>query len=298
MPPLEFDVRDSRLLDVIAPDAELEIALSGFQFTEGPVWHPTDHHLMFSDIQGNTIYRWAPGGDLQVFRVNSHLANGNTYDRQGRLLTCHHGTSRVTRTESDGSVTILAAHYNGQQLNSPNDIVVSRDGAIYFTDPPYGRSESHGIPREQELDFYGVYRLDPVSGDLTLLVDDFERPNGLCFSLDETQLYIDDSARHHIRVFDVQADGTLANGRIWAETSREGHGVPDGMKIDSAGMLFACAAGGVHVFTSDAVCLGVIHIPEHAANFCWGDADLRTLYITASTSVYRLRMQQAGVPLF
>jgi gluconolactonase len=295
---LSLDVRDDRLLGVIAPDTKLEVALTGFQFTEGPAWHPYEQKLTFSDIIGNTIYRWHPGEDPVIVRLNSHLANGNTYDREGRLLTCHHGTSCVTRTEADGQRTVLASHYQGRQLNSPNDIVVRHDGSIYFTDPTSGREERYGIPREPELPFSGVYRLDPESGELTLLVDDFDRPNGLCFSPGESQLFVNDTARFHIRVFDILPDGTLANGRLWAETTGNGIGVPDGMKFDAAGMLYVCGPGGVHIFAPDTTCLGVIMIPEQAANFCWGAPDLCTLYITATTSIYQVRMNHPGWKLF
>ncbi len=295
---VELDIRDRRLLEIVAPDAELEQHLTGFKFTEGPIWQPVEQHLRFSDIIGNSIYQWSETAGLKDIRPNSHLANGNTYDRQGRMLTCHHASSRVTRTEPDGSVTVLASHYQGKELNSPNDIVVKRDGMIYFTDPPAGRMERVGIPREQELPFAGVFRLDPNTGELTLLADDFAFPNGLCFSLDEQQLYINDTRRFHIRVFDVLADGTLANGRVFSETTGDGAGVPDGMKFDSAGNLFCVAQGGVHVFLPDGTCLGRMFIPEQATNFIWGDADLKSLYITASTSVYRLRVEVPGLPLF
>ncbi len=295
---VQLDVRDSRLLDIIAPDTDFVRHLTGFKFTEGPIWHPSEQHLRFSDITGNSIYQWSAAAGLQDIRPNSHMANGNTYDRTGRMLTCHHASSAVTRTEPDSSVTVLAAHYAGKQLNSPNDIVVKRDGMIYFTDPPAGRMAFVGIPREQELPFAGVFRIHPETREITLLTDDFVFPNGLCFSLDERQLYINDTRRFHIRVFDVLADGTLANGRVFAETTGEGAGVPDGMKFDSAGHLFCVAQGGVHVFLPDGSCLGRVLIPEQATNFVWGDADLKTLYVTATTSVYRLRVQVAGLPMF
>lgn len=295
---VNIDIRDERLLDIIAEETELEQHLTGFIFTEGPIWHSIEKHLRFSDIMGNSIYQWSESDGLQNIRLNSHLANGNTYDREGRMLTCHHGTSRVTRVEADGSISVLATHYDGKQLNSPNDIVVKSDGMIYFTDPMSGRSEHYGIPRESDLGFQGVYRVDPDTKEIMLLIDDFELPNGLCFSLDEKQLFVNDTRRFHVRVFDVQDDGTVANGRIWAETTGEGKGVPDGMKFDSAGNLFTCGQGGIHIFAPDATCLGRILMPEQTANFVWGDDDLQSLYITASTSVYRLRTKIAGNPIF
>jgi gluconolactonase len=172
---------------------------------------------------------------------------------------------------------------------------VKSDGAIYFSDPTYGRDEGYGSPRPLQLDFRGVYRVAPGSQSLSLLIDDFGQPNGLCFSLDEKQLYVNDTVRQHIRLFDVLADSALANGGVWAQTTGEGAGAPDGMKIDCAGNLYCCGPGGIHVFAPDATCLGVIRMPEYTANFCFGDDDLSSLYITASTSIYRLRVNTPGV---
>ncbi len=281
--------------EISAKGRELEQVVSGFEFLEGPVWHPDEKHLTFSDIVGNTMYRWSRAAGLDVFRKPSHMANGNTYDREGRLLTCEHATSRVTRTELNGSVGVLASHYEGKELNSPNDIVVGRDGSIYFTDPISGRSATYGVLREQELPFQGVYRLNE---ELSLLVDDFSKPNGLCLSLDEARLFVNDTDRNHIRVFDVQLDGSLSDGRVWAETLGEGVGVPDGMKIDQDENLFCCGPGGIHVFDKRANSLGVIRMPAQAANFAWGDDDLRSVYITASTTLYRLRVSVPGLRVF
>ena len=179
-------------------------------------------------------------------------------------------------------------------MNSPNDICVHSDGSVYFTDPTSGRSEGYGIPRQPELPFSGVYRLNPETRELTLLVDDFAKPNGLCFSRDETRLFVNDTIRQHIRVFDVLADGTLGHGQLWARLEGELPGVADGMKVDSQGRIYACGPGGIHVFAPDATCLGLILMPEHTANFAWGDDDLCSLYITASTSLYRLRLKVSG----
>jgi gluconolactonase len=287
----------SRFTHLIADDADLERIATGFRFVEGPVWHPERRILYFSDIVGDTLYQWRAEDGASVARHPSHMANGNTLDLQGRLVTCEHATSRLTRTEHDGSVTILASHYEGRELNSPNDVVVRRDGAIYFTDPTSGRSPIYGVPREPELPFRGVYRLDPASGTLILLVDDFSKPNGLCFSPDGTCLFVDDSDRDHIRAFDVKEDGTLAGGAVWAELPAEGVGVADGMKADQAGNIYCCGRGGIHLFTPDGERLGMIQMPEHTTNLGWGDEDLRTLYITAHTSVYRLRVQAPGLPV-
>lgn len=291
-----FAVYDDRFFDIVSPEAVLETVVDGFKFIEGAIWHPGRKEIIFSDIIGDTLYRWTKATGLSVFRKPSNMANGNTFDRQGRLLTCEHATSRVTRTEPDGAITILASHYEGKELNSPNDIVTKRDGSIFFTDPASGRTEKFGVLREQELDFQGVYRLDDQNV-LTLLVDDFSKPNGLCFSLDEMHLFVNDTDHNHIRVFDVQADGRLSNDRIWATLIDAGIGVADGMKIDQAGNLFCCGPGGVHIFDQDGVNLGIIKLPEQAANFNWGDDDLSGLYICASTTLYRIRMNIPGISI-
>ena len=231
---------------------------TGFLFTEGPVWHPTGKFLLWSDMPGDHMRRWSAKDGVTTFRKPCNMSNGLTYDRQGRLIACEHATSQVTRTESEGRIVALATHYRGKQLNSPNDIVGRSDGGIYFSDPPYGRAKFYGVERPQELDFQGVYRVGPDPKSTELLVGDFDRPNGLCFSLDEQRLFINDTARKHIRVFDVTATGALKNGRVWAETKGDKPGAPDGMKIDSAGNVYCCGPGGIHVFDRDANLLEVI----------------------------------------
>lgn len=283
-----------RLDAIVERGAGFERVLTGFQFAEGPAWHPSDELLVFSDIIGNTLYRWHPGSEPQIVRRPSHMANGNTWDREGRLLSCEHATSRVSRSNAEGSYEVLASHYEGRELNSPNDIVVKRDGGIYFTDPNSGRGAKYGVARTQELGFQGVYRLDPQTFELTLLVDDFSKPNGLCFSPDESVLFINDTDRQHIRAFDVMPDGGLGDGRAWAETSGTEPGVADGMKVDSNGNLYCCGSGGIHVFDPDGLRIGVIATPEFAANFTWGGDDLTDLYVTATHSVYRLPMKVPG----
>ena len=249
--------------EIVGPVLELEKLGSGFAFTEGPVWHPAEQHLIFSDMPGDHMRRWSAADGVTTFRRPSNKANGNAYDRLGRMLTCEHATSRVSRTELDGSITVLATHYQGLELNSPNDIVVKSDG-----------------------------------GDLTLLAADFGQPNGLCFSRDERQLFVNDTERSHIRVFDVDADGLVSGGAVWAEVTGEGAGGPDGMKIDSAGNVYCCGPGGVHVFAPDASHLGVIAVPEVVANFTWGDSDMQSLFLTASTSLYRVRTRTPGIAAF
>lgn len=292
------DIRDPRFRDIVGGAVELERLGSGFMFTEGPVWHSEKGFLLFSDMPGNIIRQWTAAEGIRTFRQPSNMTNGQTYDRQGRLLCCEHATSRVTRTEADGSISVLASHHSGKELNSPNDIVVDRRGAIYFTDPIYGRVEYYGLPREPQLPYRGVYRIDPGDGTLTLLVDDFDQPNGLCFSLDEKRLFINDTARNHIRVFDVRTTGGLAGGDVFAVTVGEGEGSPDGMKIDSRGNVYCCGPGGVHVFDDTGVSLGVINVPEPTANFTFGEEDYRSLFITASSSLYRARVAVPGHAVF
>jgi len=192
---------------------------------------------------------------------------------------------------------ILASHFGDKALNSPNDIVVATGGAVYFTDPSYGRMPYYGVPRPQELSFQGVYRID-ADGSVVLLADDFVQPNGLCFSLDESRLFVNDTERQHIRVFTVKGNGDLGGGAVWAVTEGEGPGAPDGMKIDSRGNLYCCGPGGVHVFDPSGHRIGIIRVPEMATNFTFGDEDLRSLYVTASTSLYRLRVRVPGLRLF
>lgn len=291
---MNVEIRHEKFRAVVGDDVDIEEIGSGFEFTEGPIWNHVEKHLIFSDIPGKIMRQWRPDGSIETWRQQSNMANGNAYDPQGRVVTCEHATSRVTRTEADGSVTVLATHYAGKELNSPNDIVVKSDGSIYFTDPGFGRMEYYGLPREQQLTYQGVYRLDPESRALTLLVSDFDQPNGLCFSLDESQLFVNDTMRAHVRIFDVEGNGTLANSRVWAEPTGDLDGVPDGMKVDSQGNLYVTGPGGIHVFDADATCLGVIFTPQGCANFCWGEDDMKSLFITAGTSLYRLRVNVAG----
>ena len=271
---------------------------TGFLFTEGPVWHPTGRFLLWSDMPGDVIRRWSAADGVTVFRQPCNKSNGLAWDRQGRLLACEHASSQVSRTEDDGRVVAVATHYQGKQLNSPNDLVCRSDGGVYFTDPPYGRAKFYGVERPQELAFQGVYRVGADAKSPELLVDDFDRPNGLCFSLDESRLFVNDTARQHIRVLDVTRTGGLAGGRVWAETRGDKPGAPDGMKLDSAGAVYCCGPGGIHVFEPDGTLREVIEVPEYTANMAFGDDDYRSLFITASTSLYRIRVPVAGRPVF
>jgi gluconolactonase len=290
-----LEIRDPRLTSIVGTHVEFERIATGCLFTEGPLWHPTGEYLLWSDMPGDHLRRWSKADGVTTFRQPCNKSNGLTWDRQGRLLACEHASSQVTRTEPDGRITPLATHYDGKQLNSPNDIVCAQDGGVYFSDPPYGRAEFYGVKREQELAFQGVYRAGADPRKAMLLLDDFDRPNGLCFSLDGRRLFVNDTARLHIRVFEVKGNGTLSGGQVWAETKGEGKGAPDGMKLDSAGNVYCCGPGGIHVFSPEAVDLGVIQVPEYTANFAWGARDLRTLFITASTSVYTIRTVVPGL---
>lgn len=249
----------------------------GFQFTEGPVWVPQRSELIFSDIPASKMYRFKDG-KLDLFRDPSGNANGNTLDRQGRLLTCEHGHRRVSRTEADGRVVTLADRFEGKRLNSPNDIVCKSDGAIYFTDPPYGVK-----PELRELDFQGVYRL--LDGQLALFARDFVKPNGLVFSPDEKRLYIADTEMNHIRVFDA-----TGNNRVFCHVER-----PDGMRVDVAGNLYVAAMNAVEIFDPTGKKISEITLAKRPSNLAFGDADRCTLYITARTGLYRVRVTTPGL---
>lgn len=296
---MTIEVRAAGMHDIVDADAPLEKVASGFLFTEGPIWHPVEKHLTFSDIPGNEMFRLGADGKVSSFRKPSNMANGNTYDAKGRILTCQHATSSVTRTELDGSITTLASHYDGDELNSPNDIVVRKDGLIYFTDPTYGRMNYFGVERAQQMRKQGVYCVTPDGKTITLLADDFAQPNGLCFSLNHKSLYVNDTDRKHIRKFDIAEDGSATGGDVWVEvTVGEGEGHPDGMKIDSKGNVYCTGPGGVHVITPEGEVLGVIRMQEFTANFAWGGDEMKDLYFTSSTSLYRIRVKTPGLPLF
>ncbi|MFC1988808.1 SMP-30/gluconolactonase/LRE family protein [Chloroflexota bacterium] len=274
----------------------------GGVFTEGPVWHSHKGYLVWVDIIGDTIWKWVPGEGASILLRPSSKANGTTYDRQGRLVVAGWSSRTIWRIEHDGSIVTLASHYKGKKLGTPNDIVVKSDGAIYFTDGSGGLTrpghESRGADLQRYLDFNGIYRIDPEDGTLTLLVNDFENPNGLTFSPDESALYINDSMRRHIRVFDVNPDGTISNGRLFTDVTGDDYpGSPDGMKVDVEGNVYCTGPGGIHVFDTQANYLGRIRTPEQAQNFCWGDKDWKSLYITARGSVYRTRLKIPGVPV-
>jgi gluconolactonase len=275
--------------DILDDSAKLEKVAGDFQFIEGPIWHP-DGFLLFSDIPANIIYKLTSNQQVEVFRRPSGKANGNTLDKENRLLTAEHENRRVSRTEKDGKVITLADRYEGKRLNSPNDLVVKSDGSIYFTDPSYGVSKDR-----EELGFYGVYRL-ASDGKLTLLVKDLVLPNGIAFSPDEQKLYVNNSEAKYIAVFDVKPDGTVTNERLFADLKDASQGgVPDGLKVDLEGNVYSTGPGGVWILSPDGKVLGKISVPETATNLAWGESDRKTLYITANTSLYRIRLKIAGV---
>ncbi|MGB7892213.1 MAG: SMP-30/gluconolactonase/LRE family protein [Microcoleus sp.] len=281
--------------------------VDGFEVAEGIVYTP-EGNLLFSDINADTMYQLLfPSQEKVVFRQPSHHANGNAYDLQGRLLTCSHDSEAllrsadrgILRTEADGQVTVLASHYQGKRLNSPNDLTVRRsDGSIYFTDPGYGLAPPQGTEKRQsELGFFGVYRLAPDS-TLTLLEKDFEAPNGIVFSPYEQRLYVSDTKRGDIRVFDVRPDGRLESGRLFAQESgfSEEEGQPDGLIVDVHGNIYCSGPGGVLMFSSQGEQLETIQIPEVVTNMTWGGSDLKTLYITGRSSIYAIQRPVGGLP--
>ncbi len=296
---MPFDIRSDAFTEAVPPNSRLEEIAGSFGFTEGPIWHPQEHWLIFSDIQESHQYKWSEAEGLKVFRTPSNQANGNFFDHRGRVISCEHASSQLVRHEHGGKQVVpLATHYDGKALNSPNDVICDSKGRIWFSDPSFGRiREDLGILRDQELPYQGVFRLDP-DGTLDLVADDFQQPNGLCMSADESRLFVNDSWGGHIRVMDVTAEGKLTNNSIWADVTGEGEGVPDGMKTTTDDHILCNGPGGVHLFNADAECLGVILTPQKSTNFCFGGPDFRTLYITASTSVYRIPTAMTGLAMF
>ncbi len=296
--PPHLEILDDRFRELVHPMSQLDQLATGFIWAEGPVWFGEWNCLLFSDIPNRRILCWSETtGSLTQFRSDSGFNNGNTRDRQGRLIGCRHGARDVVRTEYDGSLTVLAGSYEGRRLNSPNDVVVSSDGAVWFTDPTYGIiGNFEGYRRAQEQPCQGVYRLSQ-EGDLTLVVSDFVQPNGLCFSPDERRLYIaesgsshDDSVPAEIRVFGVEG-GELTDEGVFATIDA---GLPDGMRCDIGGNLWSSAKDGVHCFAPDGTLLGKILVPETVANLCFGGPDGQRMYITATTSVYRVYVDLPG----
>jgi gluconolactonase len=287
-------MKSDALRELVDENAAVEQVATGFTFTEGPIWNASERCLYFSDMPGDVRRRWSEEDGVSEVMNPSNKCNGMTYDAEGNLLVCEHVTSSLVRERPDGSRETIASHFEGKELNSPNDVTVRSDGTIYFSDPSYGRMPGFGLERESELGFQSVYKIAPGGGDPELVIgrDEFEQPNGVCFSPDESLLYINDTPRALIRVYDVDQDGMLSNGRLFFEGIGSGvieEGIPDGMKCDERGNIWVTGPGGLWVISVDGEHLGTIEVPENTGNLTWGDEDWHTLYIPSSTSLYRIR---------
>ena len=307
--PVETQIlrKDPGLDTILTPGTKIERLASGFQFTEGPVWDRQGGYLLFSDPNNNLIYRWSPDGQVSVYRSHSGYtgfnigeygqpgSNGLTLDREGRLTINEHGNRRVTRLEKNGVLTVLADRYQGKRLNSPNDLVYRSDGALYFTDPPFGLPKFFDDPRK-ELPYSGVFCL--LNGQLKLVSTDLDGPNGLAFSPDEKFLYVDnwDLKQKIIMRYEVRPDGSLANGKVFFDATAEpGEDAWDGMKVDQEGNLYLSGPGGLWVISPEGKQLGTIIGPEHPHNMAWGDEDGKALYLCAKTGLYRIRFNISGI---
>ncbi len=295
----DFEILDGRFGRFVPGNSFLEKLWTGARWTEGPVYFADFDCLLFSDIPNNRILRWTEGTAVSVFRSPSNNANGNTRDRQGRLVTCEHGARRVTRTELDGTITVLADSYKGRRLNSPNDVVVKSDDTVWFTDPPYGiLTDYEGCKSQQEQDGCFVFRLDPARGELTVVADDFDRPNGLAFSPDESVLYVSDTGGNgrpggppHLRAFSVKDGRTLGAGRLFAPMHEH---VSDGFRLDTEGNLWTSAGNGVHCYTAAGNLVVKIRLPETVSNVTFGGPKRNRLFITAFTSLYSIYLGVNG----
>jgi gluconolactonase len=303
---LEVERADLGLDSILGPDAELERVASGFVFTEGPVWSP-EGALLFSSPNTNVIYRWHPAGRVSIFRSKSGYSgvdigrftqpgsNGLTFDPEGRLTLCQHGNRRVIRVEPHGNITVLADHFDGRRLNSPNDLVYSSDGTLFFTDPPFGLPGVFDDP-DKELPFSGVFAAR--DGDVSLVTEELEGPNGLAFSPDERYLYVGnwDPERKVVMRYELGDDnGVIGSSVLFDVTGAPGEDAIDGLKVDQVGNVYACGPGGIWVISPDGDQLGMLRLPESPHNLAWGDGDARTLYVTALTSIYRIRLQIPGI---
>ncbi|MBN8184529.1 SMP-30/gluconolactonase/LRE family protein [Roseibium aggregatum] len=288
-----YQIDDPRFRNLIQKNARLRQLATGFEWTEGPVWFADHQHLFFSDIPANRMMRLTLDGQVSTYRQPSDYSNGNTRDRQGRLVSCQHGTRSVTRTELDGTRTVIADSYQGKRLNSPNDVIVQSTGAIWFSDPTYGiLSDYEGYTAEPEQAARNVFRVHPATGEVEAMITDFTQPNGLAFSADESVLYVAESGSSHdagvpsvIRSFKLDDTGRILSDDVFATIDR---GLPDGMRVDMAGNLWSSASDGIHCFHPDGTRLGKILVPEVVSNLCFGGVRGNRLLITATTSVYEI----------
>ncbi len=271
--------------NMVKENAEPQKITEGYQFTEGPVWHDSGY-LLFSDIPANTIYKWTPGSEAEVYMKPSGHSNGLTFNREGLLVMAQHDGA-VAKRVSEYSFEVVVDSYKGKRLNSPNDLIVKSDGSIYFTDPSFGVSD-----QDRELDIQGVYRYSKDQG-LQLLVSDFDMPNGIAFSPDEEKLYVNDSRHNHIRVFEVKRDGTVKNGKLFAKMESGGEGGADGMKVDTKGNVYSTGPGGLWIFSPEGKLIQQVETPR-ITNLAWGGKDRRTLFMTAPDAVYKLEMKVDG----
>ncbi len=295
-----YQILDDRFRDLVLPNVRLRKISGGHLWTEGPVWFPAHQCLLFSDIPNQKIFRWMCDGSVNEFRDHSDFANGNTRDMNGCLVTCQHGSRTVTRTEHNGKITTLADGFEGRRLNSPNDVVVKTDGSIWFTDPTYGiLSNYEGYKATPEQEFNNVFRLEPETGIVESVAQDFRQPNGLAFSNDEKLLYVTESGSSHdatipavIRVYDVVGESALGNGRNFAEID---NGLPDGIRVDCYGNVWSSAADGVHCFDPGGKLLGKVLVPETVSNLTFGGARGNELMITATSSVYAIHVNSQAL---
>jgi gluconolactonase len=294
-----YEYYDKRFYSLTIPIAEVEELFSGCLWAEGPVWFSDGGFLLWSDIPNNRMLRWLPDLGCGVYRAPANFTNGHTRDREGRLVSCEHGLRRVSRTEPDGAITVIAEKYGGRRLNSPNDVVVKSDGSIWFTDPSYGiLSDYEGYKADMEQDGCFVYRVDPHTGELRIVADDFVKPNGLAFAPDEKTLYVADSgfshdpdAPHHIRAFDVSDDGRLSKGRVFFDVSP---GVPDGLRLDIEGNVWTSCRDGVICIDPQGRALGKIRVPQVVSNLTFGGPRRNRLFITATKSLYAVYVATSG----
>ena len=276
-----FIANETEFRKCVAAEAQIKKLAGEMMFTEGPAWHP-DGFLVFSDIPANELKKWDPSEGVRTFRKPSHNANGNTIDRQGRLVSAEHSARRVSVTEKDGAARTLIDRHDGKKFNSPNDVVIKSDGTVWFTDPPYG------TPKDQQKEQPGnyVFRFDPKANQTAVVSKDFDMPNGLVFAPDEKRLYVADSGRpRHIRVFEVSTENIVGEGKVFCKIDKGG---PDGIRCDSEGRIWSSAGDGVHIFAPDGTLIGKILVPEAPANLCFGGQDGKTLFITARKSLYSI----------